>query len=320
MKVARNKRKSAKKPTRKSASSARKRASKAGKVVTRRTKGIPFVKMEGIGNDYVYIDARDSVPENLPDLARRMSDRHFGVGSDGIILIRRSSVKGVKHRMQMLNSDGSESEMCGNGLRCVAKFLYDRKFEKNENFPVETGAGVLTVTVTEQQSHVARKIRVNMGPPRFLRGEIPMQGDAASKCLIEPFMVGNREFIITALSMGNPHCVIFLDKPPTDDLVLGFGPQIEKHPMFPRRTNVEFVYKQPDGTLLQRTWERGAGETLACGTGASAVCVAAHLNGLAGRKVKIKLLGGELDMEWNEQDNCVYKTGPAREVFSGVWT
>ncbi len=287
----------------------------------KRQAGVSFVKMHGIGNDYVYIDARDSVPENLPELARRMSDRHFGIGSDGIILIRRADQKGVKHRMQMLNADGSESEMCGNGLRCVAKYLYDRKLEKSEAFPIQTGAGVLSVTITPQAGkRVAEKIRVNMGQPRFLRGEIPMVGDANSKCLIEPFLVGNREFIITALSMGNPHCVIFLDKPPTDELVLGVGPLIEKHPFFPRRTNVEFVFKQPDGTLMQRTWERGAGETLACGTGASAVCVAANLNGLTGRKVKVKLLGGELDMEWNEKDNCVYKTGPAVEVFSGVWT
>ncbi|MCC6151953.1 MAG: diaminopimelate epimerase [Planctomycetes bacterium] len=281
---------------------------------------MPFVKMEGIGNDYAYIDARKTVPDSLPELARRMSDRHFGIGSDGIILIRKSSLKGVKHRMQMFNADGSESEMCGNGLRCVAKFLYDRKLEKAETFPIETGNGVLTVTITEHDRHVAKKIRVNMGQPKFLRGEIPMTGDALSKCVIEPFKVGLREFIVTALSMGNPHCVIFLDKPPADDLVLVYGPQIEKHAAFPRRTNVEFVYKQPDGTLLQRTWERGAGETLACGTGASAVCVAANLNGLAGRKVKIKLLGGELEMEWNEKDNCVYKTGPARQVYSGVWT
>lgn len=298
-----------------------KAARKSVKAARRKpAKGVPFVKMEGIGNDYVYIDARKSVPDNLPELARRMSDRHFGIGSDGIILIRKSAHKGVRHRMQMFNSDGSESEMCGNGLRCVAKFLYDRKLEKNETFPIETGNGALTVTVTEQERHIAKKIRVNMGQPKFLRGEIPMTGDPQSKCVIEPFKVGLREFIITALSMGNPHCVIFLDKPPTDELVLVYGPQIEKHEAFPRRTNVEFVFKQPDGTLLQRTWERGAGETLACGTGASAVCVAANLNGLAGRKVKIKLLGGELEMEWSEKDNCVYKTGPAREVYSGVWT
>ncbi len=308
------KRKKASKPARKPA----KRLARAPRKKAA-ARGIPFVKMEGLGNDYVYLDGRSGVPENLPDLARKMSDRHFGIGSDGIILIRKSDKKGVKHRMQMFNSDGSESEMCGNGLRCVGKYLYDRKLEKAETFPVETGAGVLSVTITEQQRHIASKARVNMGQPRFLRGEIPMVGDPASKCVIEPFKVGMREFIITALSMGNPHCVIFVDKPPKDDLVLVYGPQIENHPSFPRRTNVEFVYKQPDGTLLQRTWERGAGETLACGTGASAVCVAANLNGLAGRKVKIKLLGGELEMEWNEKDNCVYKTGPAIEVYSGVW-
>lgn len=285
-----------------------------------RARGIAFVKMEGIGNDYVYVDARVSVPDNLPELARKVSDRHFGAGSDGLILIRRSNAPGVKHRMQMFNADGSESEMCGNGLRCVAKYLYDRGLEKSESFPIETGAGVLSVVVTPRKgTHLAEKIRVNMGKPRLTRAEIPMTGDGASRCVGEDFELEGRRFKMTCVSMGNPHCVIFLDQPPTDDWVLGLGPKLERHAMFPRRTNVEFVYKQPDGVLLQRTWERGAGETLACGTGASAVCVAANLNGLADRKVTIKLLGGELDMEWNEVDGCVYKTGPAVEVFSGVW-
>ena len=282
---------------------------------------IPFVKMEGIGNDYVYVDARKKAPPSLPRLAREISDRHFGVGSDGLILIRTSRIKGVRHRMQMFNADGSEAEMCGNGLRCVAKYLFDRNLEKDTEFALETGAGVLAVKVLPKRgTHTAQKIQVNMGQPRLKRAEIPMTGPENESCLHQPLAVGGREFRITAVSMGNPHCVIFVDQPPGDDLVRGIGPLIENHELFPRRTNVEFVYRQSPTVLVQRTWERGAGETLACGTGASAVCVAAHLNGLTGRKVKIKLLGGELEMHWSEKDNCVYKTGPAREVFSGVWS
>lgn len=284
------------------------------------SKGLKFVKMEGIGNDYVYVDARDTVPKGLSKLARDISDRHFGVGSDGLILIRRSRLKDVKHRMQMFNSDGSESEMCGNGLRCVAKYLYDRNYEPGTEFPVETGAGVLLVQVSPRKgTHVAHRIRVNMGEPRLLRAAIPMTGEPGEMVTNEPLKVGDREFRITAVSMGNPHCVIFLPKPATDELVHTYGPLIENHKAFPNRTNVEFVYKESDKVLQQRTWERGAGETLACGTGASAVIVAGVQNAITGRKVKIKLLGGDLEMEWNDRDNCVYKTGPAREVFSGVW-
>ena len=283
-------------------------------------KSIPFVKMEGIGNDYVYVDAREDVPTGLNKLAVAISDRHFGVGSDGLILIRTSKLKGVRHRMQMFNSDGSESEMCGNGLRCVAKYLFDRDLETEPEFPIETGAGVLTVKVTPfAGKHVAKKIRVNMGQPRLTRGEIPMTGEASARVINEPLKVADREFRITCVSMGNPHCVIFLDQPADKALVHTYGPLIENHALFPRRTNVEFVYRESDKLLHQRTWERGAGETLACGTGASAVCAAAVLNELTGRSVTIKLLGGDLDMEWKSADNCVYKTGPAREVFSGVW-
>jgi diaminopimelate epimerase len=285
-----------------------------------KSRSIPFVKMEGIGNDYVYVDARKTAPAGLSRLAREMSDRHYGIGSDGLILIRTSRRKGVKHRMQMFNADGSESEMCGNGLRCVAKYLYDRNLERGTEFPIETGAGVLSVKVTpEKGKHVARKVRVNMGEPRLLRSAIPMTGPAGEMVIDEPLEVGERGFRITCVGMGNPHCVIFLEEPPSDELVHTYGPLIENHKLFPRRTNVEFVYRQSDRLLHQRTWERGAGETLACGTGASAVCVAGVLNEISRRKVKVKLLGGDLDMEWNDKDGCVYKTGPAREVFTGVW-
>lgn len=285
---------------------------------------ISFVKMQGIGNDYVYVDARDRVPESLPELARAMSDRHFGIGSDGLILIRRSERPGVRHRMQMLNADGSEAEMCGNGLRCVAKFLYDRNLEEADEFPVETGAGVLTVRVFPAGSgHIAERVCVNLGKPRLTRGEIPMTGEAAARCVAEPLVVEaagvKRTFQVTCISMGNPHCVAFCDGEVDDALVHGFGPRIENHPWFPRRTNVEFVTRLSEDLLVQRTWERGAGETLACGTGAGAVCVAANLLGIASRRVNIRLLGGELQMHWDESDGCVYKTGPAVEVFTGVW-
>jgi diaminopimelate epimerase len=284
------------------------------------SKSIPFVKMEGIGNDYIYVDAREDVPTGLSKLAVEISDRHFGIGSDGLILIRTSKLDGVRHRMQMFNSDGSESEMCGNGLRCVAKYLYDRDLETEAEFPIETGAGVLTVKITPfAGKHIAKKIRVNMGQPRLTRSEIPMTGPAAERVINVPLKVQDREFRITCVSMGNPHCVIFVDQPADNKLVHTYGPLIENHPLFPRRTNVEFVYRESDRLLQQRTWERGAGETLACGTGASAVCVAAILNELTGRSLTIKLLGGDLEMEWSAKDNCVYKTGPAREVFTGVW-
>lgn len=283
--------------------------------------GIPFVKMEGIGNDYVYIDARKDVPRGLPKLARAMSDRHFGIGSDGLILIRKGRTKRAKHRMQMLNSDGSESEMCGNGLRCVAKYLFDRNLERATEFPIETGAGILSAKITPKRgTHVTQKIQINMGEPILRRAGIPMTGKPNAQCVNETLKVGGKTFRMTAVSMGNPHCVIFLDKPATDELVHTIGPLIENHKLFPNRTNVEFVTMKSPKHLVQRTWERGAGETLACGTGASAVCVAAVLNGISGRKVKITLLGGDLEMHWNESDNCVYKTGPAREVFHGVWT
>ncbi|MCF6228646.1 MAG: diaminopimelate epimerase [Planctomycetes bacterium] len=279
---------------------------------------MPFLKMEGIGNDYVYIDARESAPRNVKKLAQQMSDRHFGVGSDGLILIRKSRVKAAKHRMQMFNADGSESEMCGNGLRCVAKYLFDRKLESNTDFPIETGAGLLDVKVFDRDG-VALKVQINMGEPILERADIPMTGKKKGLVVGESININGKDYKFTAVSMGNPHCIIFVNKPASNELVHTVGPLIENHKLFPNRTNVEFVYKESEKILQQRTWERGSGETLACGTGASAVAVAAQLNGITGRRVKIKLLGGDLQMYWNESDNCVYMTGPAREVFSGVW-
>jgi len=279
---------------------------------------IPFVKMQGIGNDYVYIDATEKTWPNEESLAQVMSDRHFGIGSDGLIWIKRSELEGVNHRMQMHNSDGSISEMCGNGLRCVAKFLFDRGMEKSTSFPIETGAGVLKVEITPDSNGKAELVRINMGEPRLDRGKIPMSGPADERAIAQSVSIDGVEYEFTGVSMGNPHCVIFVDETESAP-VHTHGPKLETHSFFPNRTNVEFVKVVSPTKLIQRTWERGAGETLACGTGASAVCVAGVLTGRSERKVTIELLGGELQLEWNEADNCVYKTGPAVEVFSGVW-
>ncbi|MCK6440582.1 MAG: diaminopimelate epimerase [Planctomycetes bacterium] len=281
---------------------------------------IPLVKMQGAGNDYVYVDAiNGDVTKDEPALARAISDRHFGVGGDGLIFIKKSRAPDAKYRMHMFNADGSQGEMCGNGLRCVAKFLFDRGLEKDKTFAIDTDAGVLTVEVFAGADKKAEQVRINMGQPRLMRAEIPMSGAPADERVINQTVeIDGKKYAFTAVSMGNPHCVIYVDDPDKTD-VHGIGWKIEHHPLFPKRVNVEFVQVVSPTKLIQRTWERGTGETLACGTGASAVCVAGVLTGKSQRKVTIKLRGGELELEWNEKDNCVYKKGPAVEVFSGIW-
>lgn len=280
---------------------------------------IPFIKMEGCGNDYVYIDliSGNGPPEsalgNLPELARRMSDRHYGIGSDGLILIRPS--KSGDARMQMFNADGSESEMCGNGIRCVARFLHDEGVSRRSPVRIETGAGVLTLEIAATGGVVA-SVRVDMGMPEFDRARIPMSGPPG-RVVGERLEVGGQTVEITAVSMGNPHCVLFVAdvaRAPVSEL----GSLIENHPLFPNRTNVEFVEVVSPAEVRQRTWERGSGETLACGTGASAVCVAGVLNGKTERNVLIHLKGGDLSLEWGADDH-VFMRGPAREVFRGIW-
>lgn len=274
-----------------------------------------FTKMEGIGNDYVYVDCfQEKLPADIPALARKISDRHFGVGGDGLILICPS--ERADARMRMFNADGSESEMCGNGLRCVAKYVYDHGISAKSPMKIETGRGVLTVDL-EVRGGKAERVRVNMGPPILEGAKIPTTF-GGSQVVEVPLTVAGRTFPVSCVSMGNPHCVVFVDKA-TDELVLGIGPKIEVDEHFPKRVNVEFVEVISRTELRQRTWERGSGETLACGTGASAVCVAGVLSGRTERKVAIHLLGGDLELEWNEVDGCVYKTGPAREVFQGDW-
>lgn len=272
-----------------------------------------FTKMQGAGNDYVYVNCFDERVDDPAAIAQKVSNRNFGIGSDGLILIMPSSVADV--RMRMFNSDGSESEMCGNGIRCVAKYAYDHGIVTRKEITAETGAGILTLQLFTNAADKVDKVRVNMGEPRLNRPEIPMLGDGPERVVDEPLNILHSTFKITCVSMGNPHCVIFVDDVenfPVDK----YGPLIENHELFPRRTNVEFVQIISRTEVRQRTWERGAGETLACGTGASAVTVACVLNGLTERAIVNHLSGGDLEMEWPE-NGPVFMTGPAVEVFNG---
>ncbi|RCS42246.1 diaminopimelate epimerase [Bremerella cremea] len=275
-----------------------------------------FTKMHGAGNDYVYVNLfEESLPAPPEKLAPLVSDRHFGIGGDGLILIMPSDVADA--RMRMFNADGSESEMCGNGLRCVAKFVYDHGIAKKDKLKLETGAGILSVDL-ETDGKTAKRVTVNMGQPILDAAKIPTTF-GETPVVEKELEISGRMFEATCVSMGNPHCVIFVDKA-DDDLVLGIGPQIENAPQFPARVNVAFIEVISPNEVRQRTWERGSGETLACGTGASAVCVAGVLAGKLHRRIVNHLLGGDLELYWSEEDNNVYMTGPAEEVFSGVWT
>jgi diaminopimelate epimerase len=274
-----------------------------------------FTKMHGAGNDYIYVNCfEEPIPADCEQLARNISDRRFGVGGDGLILIRPSKVADA--RMQMFNADGSEAEMCGNGIRCVAKYVYDHDIARQDTLTIETGAGVLSLRVETTGGKVDR-VRVDMGEPILEAARIPtlLPGDPVVK---QPLTIGGTTLEVTCVSMGNPHCVIFVEEA-TDHLVLEIGPQIELEAHFPARVNVEFVEVLSATEVRQRTWERGSGETWACGTGASAVCVAGVLAGRTERKILNHLRGGDLELQWNRADNHVYLTGPAVEVFSGEW-
>jgi len=271
--------------------------------------------MQGAGNDYIYVDCfAQSVPENPAELARVISDRHFGVGGDGLILICPSEQADAE--MRMFNADGSASEMCGNGIRCVAKYLYDHDIARQETLQIESAGKVFTLELSLCKGRVDQ-VRVDMGEPILESEKIPttLGGETAVEVSLS---VPGHELTATCVSMGNPHCVMFVDEA-TDRLVHTVGPLVENHSHFPNRVNAEFVEMLSRTELRQRTWERGSGETLACGTGACAVCVAGVLTGRSERQVTIHLLGGDLLLEWNEQDNHVYMTGPAAEVFSGEW-
>jgi len=271
--------------------------------------------MHGAGNDFVVIDgAKEAFSEQqLPGLARRACDRNLGIGGDGIILVLPSRL--ANFRMRMLNPDGSEAEMCGNGIRCFAKYVFDHKMHTDPVLTVETLGGIKTVKLNTAGGKMLTA-RVDMGEPRLLRGEIPMKGGPeTSKVISEPLKVAGKKIDITCVSMGNPHCVSFVDN--VDEYpVEKIGREIETHSHFPQRTNVEFVQIVNSQEVRMRVWERGAGETLACGTGACASAVASMLNDRVGRKVTVHLRGGDLFIEWMG-DSKVYMTGPAEEVFEG---
>jgi diaminopimelate epimerase len=279
-----------------------------------------FTKMHGIGNDYVYVNGFAETVADPAQLARQISDRHFGVGSDGLILILPSIKADVA--MRMFNADGGEAEMCGNGIRCVAKYAYDHGLSKNNPLTVETARGVLSLALKIAGGKV-REVTVNMSEPILALPEIPVDSEkvrrpaAGHEYELALESTGER-FNAVFVSMGNPHAVIFVDDVAAID-VEKIGPQLERHPAFPRRANIHWVQVRSPGEVVMRTWERGSGVTLACGTGACAVCVAGVLSGRTNRQILVHLPGGDLTLQWRESDNNVYMTGPATEVFSGHW-
>jgi diaminopimelate epimerase len=269
--------------------------------------------MHGIGNDFVVVDALSNPPDEarLPELSRIVNDRKFGIGGDGLILVLQS--KQADYKMRMFNPDGSEAEMCGNGIRCFAKYLFDRRMITEPSLKVETKAGIKALKLLTRAGKV-EAVRVDMGIPKLNRSELDMSGEDG-KVVAEGLKAEGRRFEITGVSMGNPHVVIFEDS--LDNFpVSRFGPAIETHKSFPKRTNVHFVKVCNQGEIIIRTWERGAGETLACGTGACACVVACVLNNKTGRNVEVHLPGGDLRIEWTG-DNRVMMTGPCEEVFEG---
>ncbi len=274
-----------------------------------------FTKMQGIGNDYVYINCFDEAidMDEIAALTVRLSDRHFGVGSDGVILICPSDK--ADFRMRMFNGcDGSEAEMCGNGIRCVGKYVHDKHLTDKTTVTVETLAGIKTLGLNLVDGQVDT-VRVDMGEPVFACGKIPVATDGP-EFVDQPVQTPLGTYRMTAVSMGNPHAVTFVED--VEGLEIEkIGPLLENHPLFPKRANIEFIQVVSDGILRMRVWERGSGETLACGTGACASIAAAVVNGRSRRQVKMRLLGGELELDWNETDNHVYMTGPARFVFDG---
>ena len=273
-----------------------------------------FTKMHGAGNDYLYVNCFEAVDlGDISSLAQAMSDRHFGAGGDGLVLIQPS--ERADARMRMFNADGSEAEMCGNAVRCVAKYVYDHDIAKKDELQIETGRGVLTLQCSVSGGKVDR-VRVNMHEPILKSADIPttLPGDPPVNA---PLHVGGRDLEVTCVSMGNPHCVTFVDEV-NDDWVLNIGPQVEVHEAFPRKINAEFIQIVSPGEVIMRVWERGSGETLACGTGACGAVVAGVLAGKNDRKVTVHLTGGDLEIEWAESGE-VYMTGPAAEIFTGEW-
>lgn len=275
-------------------------------------KKLKFTKMQGAGNDYIYVNGFIQTVENPSQAAIELSNRHFGIGSDGLVFILPSET--CDFRMQMFNSDGSEAEMCGNASRCVGKYVYDAGLTDKKEITLETKAGIKYITLLDGDAK-ARKVQVDMGEPILEASLVPVNV-SGNPVLKYPLEVAGKTWEITCVSMGNPHAVIFTTGIKDLDLPV-IGPKFETHPIFPRKTNTEFIEVIDRNTLNMRVWERGAGETLACGTGACAAVVAAILNGYCDRKVTVHLLGGDLEIEWNADNNHVYMTGEAVTVFEG---
>lgn len=276
---------------------------------------INFTKMHGTGNDYLYVDCTKNRLSKPDRLAVKMCNRHYGVGSDGLILILESPKGDFK--MRMFNPDGSEAEMCGNGIRCFGKYVYEHGLTDKKKLQIETLGGIIHLDLVIKNDKVSSAV-VDMGQPILLRERIPMLGEMGMVINEQLKLDDGTKFDITSLSMGNPHVVIFvedLEKFPVEK----YGPIIENHALFPHRTNVEFVQVLNSQEVVQRTWERGTGETLSCGTGASAVTVASALTEKTSRKLLIHVRGGDLSVDWKESDNHVYLTGPAVEIFQGQW-
>lgn len=278
-------------------------------------KEIPFTKMHGIGNDYIYINCMDRVPENLPLLAIEMSDRHTGVGGDGIILICRSDCADFK--MRIFNADGSEARMCGNGSRCVGRYVYENRLTDKTTVTLETLSGIKILRLHPDADDRITSVTVDMGMPVIDAGEVPVTFDGA-QMVNENVATTAGPVRITAVSMGNPHGITIVDSVDTAP-VATLGPELERHPMWPDRANIEFVEVVSPVELRMRVWERGSGETMACGTGACASLVACVLNGLTKRHAIVRLLGGDLEIEWDPADSHVYMTGPAETVFHGTY-
>ena len=271
-----------------------------------------FTKMQGLGNDYVYVNCFQEKIENPVETAIKVSNRNFGIGSDGLIMINPSKVADCE--MEMYNADGSRSEMCGNGIRCVGKYVYDYGIAKKPRISVETLAGIKYLDFTIENDKV-KLVKVDMGSPELVPANIPVvaEGDTA---IDEPISVDGEEYRMTCVSMGNPHAVVYINDVKGLDIEK-VGPKFENHERFPRRVNTEFVRVIDRNTVEMRVWERGSGETLACGTGACAVAVSSILNGYTENKVTVKLLGGDLFIEWDREANKVYMTGPAEVSFDG---
>ena len=271
-----------------------------------------FTKMQGLGNDYVYVNCMEQMVEDAAETARRVSDRHFGIGSDGLILICPSDK--ADFEMRMYNADGSRGEMCGNGIRCVGKYVYDYGLTDKTSLSVETLGGIKHLFLEVEDGKVSL-VKVDMGPAILEPEKIPVTAEG-SRVIDEPLQVDGKTFRMTCVSMGNPHAVIYVDDVQGMDLEKT-GPSFENHERFPNRINTEFAHVLDRNTVEMRVWERGSGETLACGTGACAVAVASILNGYTEDQVTVRLLGGDLKIEWDREANKVYMTGPAEVVFDG---